>query len=279
MRWARRAAGARKDGTALATASTPVSAEQPHGERLQQQQCADRGGTLPERGGVPGRGGGADRAVAEEADGDHREDRADEEHGRDEEGPGRIDDPPEVHGGDQGQDGEAHPDPVIVEGREGGGQGGHADGDGDGDVEDVVEDQRGGRDQAGPPPQMPPGHRVRAAAVRERGDDLSVRGHQHREERGDGERDREGEAHAVGARGGQDEHDRLGSVRHGRHRVERQCGEALESGQPVAVSGSAPGSGSGGAGVRRLLQARLLGDRGRFSCVYGHVAGPSAWAK
>ncbi len=229
------------------------------GERLEQEQGTDGGGVVCENGGVSVGGRGGDGRVAEQADGDHDEDRADEDGGRDDEGAGRVDDPAQIHSRDEHQDTQTDHQPVAVQAREGGRQRGHAGGDGDGDVQHVVEDQRTGRDQARTPSQVRLRHGIGATAVRERRDDLAVRGHQHRQQPRDGQRHGQREPKPVPTCGRKYEHDGLGPVRHRRHRVQGQGSEPGDSGQLVP-----------GAGIGRFLGTGcgvLLGGQG------GHVGG------
>lgn len=81
------------------------------------------------------------------------------------------------------------------------------------------------------------GHGVGAAALGEGRDHLTVRGDQDGEQGGDGEGDGERETEAVAARRGQHQHDRLGTVGHGRHGVEGEGGQTLEGGEPVTGAG------------------------------------------
>ncbi len=237
----------------------------PAGESFQQQQGADARRVVGERGGVSVGGRGAHRHGPEEADRDQHEDGADEDHRGHDEGAGRLDDPAQVHRRHQHEHRETQPQPVVVESREGRGQSGDTGRDGHRDVQDVVQHQRGRRDQAGPGAEVGLRHGVGAAAVREGRDDLPVRGDEHREQTGDGERDREGEAEPVRTGGGQHEDDRLGAVGHRRHGVQGEGGEPGGRGQPVAF-----------AGIRGLL---VGGCRTRLDGENGHAGGSFTYGR
>ncbi len=228
------------------------------GEGFQQEQCPHGVGVVRDDRGVPGRGHRAQRFGAEQTDGYEDEDRADEDDCRRDERLGGLHDPAQVDPRDQSEHRQAEPQPVVVERREGGGQRRHSGRDRHGDVQDVVQDQRGRGHQTRPRTQVGLRDRVGAAAVREGRDHLPVRRHQHRQQGGDGQCHRHGESQAVGARRSQDEDDRLGPVRHRRHRVQRQRGEPGDGGQPVAFTGIR-GLLAGGDGIR-------LGGQDRHGC-------------
>jgi hypothetical protein len=147
--------------------------------------------------------------------------------------PGGLGHAPHVDPGDQGEHREAQPDPGAVQRGEGGPERGDPGGHADGRVEDVVDDQRGGGDQARLPAEMPGRDRVRAAAAREGRDHLAIREDQDREQDGDGDRHRQREVQGRGPGRGQDDHDRLRPVGHRGQRVEREGGQALECRQPM----------------------------------------------
>ena len=86
---------------------------------------------------------------------------ADEDGGRHDERPRRLHDPAQVHRRDQHQHDQAQPQPVAVQRGEGRGQRGHTGRDRHRHVQDVVQDQRGRRHQAGARAQVRLGHRVR----------------------------------------------------------------------------------------------------------------------
>src|SRR6516162_5007896 len=204
--WARRSRGWRNSGTALAMASTPVSAEQPeaNARRMSRTPTASVAGARWWPSGTAGwvrtrppritaamatmnSSVGTVKTLADSAT-------------------------PQVQAGDQGQRGQAEPDPAAVERRERGGEGGDAGRHADRGVQHVVDDQRRGGHQAGPGAQVRLGHRVCAAATGERLDHLAVGHHQ----RGEQEDDRTGDRQRVVQRGrarrDQDDEDGLRAV-------------------------------------------------------------------
>ena len=227
---ARLTRGWRKAGTALAIASTPVSAEQPEAN-------ARSSSSTPTDSATCGRcDGGATTRLARirppmitaaiaamKASVGAMNSRADSPT------------PHRLTAGDQGQHDRQIGTGGAVQTGEGRGQRRDSGGDADGRVQHVVDDQRRGGDQARHPAQVRAGHRVRAAAAGKGGDDLPVGDHEHAEQDDDrvGHRQRVGEPGGPG--GHQDDDDRLGAVGHRRQRVERQRGQARQGGQPVPL--------------------------------------------
>ena len=230
--WARCARGRLNSGTAFAMASTPVSAEQPEANALS-SSSRPTASTVEGRwptGGTSGWERSRPLTMTMAMARMNRivgtmNTRADSAT------------PDQVDPGDQRQHGQAQPYPGAVQGREGGRQRGHPGRDADGGVQHVVDGERGGRDQAGRAAQVPLGHRVGAAAARERGDDLPVGDDQHDQQHHDGQRDRQRVVQPDGARRGQHDDDGLGTVGDGGERVEGEGGQALQRGQPVRFLG------------------------------------------
>ena len=109
----------------------------------------------------------------------------------------------------------------------------HPGRDGNRDGERVVNDQRGGGDQAGPVTEVGPRHRVRAAAVRVGVDHLAVGEHQDRQQEHDRDGDRQDQVQRAGARHGQHDDDRFRAVGDRRQGVQGQRGQPLHRGDPL----------------------------------------------
>ena len=121
------------------------------------------------------------------ADKDHEQQRADEEVGGDEEGGARVLDPAHVDQREDKQDGKAERERVGFEPGEGRDQRAHTGGDADGRVENVVDHQRRGGQQAGVGAEVLRRDRVAAAAVGVGVDGLQVGDEDNNQQADDGE--------------------------------------------------------------------------------------------
>ena len=169
-------AGSRNAITPLLTASTPVSAVQPLENALSiSHQPTRRGDRRERRRRHHRRGRAAGGQRLEEPDGDHRQQRSDEQvRGRHEHQPGFAQ-AAEVDQRDRGQDAQAQRQGMRQQRGHGGNQRAHAGGNADGDVEDVVDHQGGAGQQARKVPQVLARHGERSAAAGVRFDGLAVR--------------------------------------------------------------------------------------------------------
>ena len=126
---------------------------------------------------------------AHRSDDDHEQQRADEEIGGDEEGRAGVFDAAHVDQGEQQQNGEAEGQRVGLEHRKRGNQRSDTRGDADCGVEDVVDHQRRGGEQAGMLTQVLRGDRVAATTVRIGINGLEVGDVDDRKQEDDGEAD------------------------------------------------------------------------------------------
>ena len=163
-----------------------------------------------------------------DADREQQEEAGDEEVGRQREQPAGVEHAAQVDERDQGQDGEAQRQDVGLQDRHGRDQRGDAGGDADGHVEDVVEHQRRGGEQAGAGAEVLPGDGVGAAVARVGADGLAVGDVEDGQERQDRQHDGADVGEAGGAERDEDGEGGLGPVGGGAEAVEAHGGHALE---------------------------------------------------
>ena len=181
--------GSRKAMTPLLTASTPVMAVHPLAKTLASSQRVSIDALTGRCGGATiGDGMAVGGEGADRSDDDDEQQGADEEVSGDEEGGAGVLDAAHVDEGEDEQDGEAEGERVRLKRGERGDQRSDAGGDADRGVEDVVDHERGGGEQAGDLAEVLGGDRVAAAAVGIGVDGLEVG------EEDDGEQDDDGEA-------------------------------------------------------------------------------------
>jgi hypothetical protein len=165
---------------------------------------------------------------APRADADQHQDRHDEEVGRDCEDPPRLPNAAQVAEHQHEHEPERQLHAVDVHLRKRGGDGGDAGRDADRDRQDVVDEQRRGRDERRHLAEVVLRDEIGAASGRVRMNRLAVREDDHREDRGDDEGDGTREAE----RAGPDKHEHAQDFfRRIRHRGERIGGEDRETGE------------------------------------------------